>query len=78
MVTRQLKVPPAFSEKDDYLSWKSDINVWQMFTDLDKKKQGPAVYLAVTGRARETVLELLAAQLGGDNGLDKIIRKLDS
>ena len=33
-----------------------------MFTDLDKKKQGLAVYLAMTGRARETVKEIIAAE----------------
>lgn len=27
--------------------------MWQMFTDLDQKKQGSVVYLARTGRARE-------------------------
>ena len=78
MAAGQLKAPPVFSEDDDYLSWKNDITVWQMFTDLDKKKQGPAVYLAMTGRAREAVREIPAAELGGDGGLNKIIQKLDS
>ena len=78
MATGQLKAPPVFSEDDDYLSWKNDITVWQMFTDLDKKKQGFAVYLAMTGRAREAVREIPTRELGADDGLTKIIQKLDS
>ena len=55
MATERLKALPAFSVEDDYLSWKNDINVWQMFTNLDKNKQGSAVYLEMTGRPREAV-----------------------
>ena len=53
------------------------INEWQMFTDLDKKNQGLSVYLSMTGRAREAVGETPAGELGGIDGLDKIIQKLD-
>ena len=44
-----------------------------MFTGLDKKKQGPTVYLAMTGRAEVAVRDWVI-----DDGLDKIIDKLDS
>ena len=56
-----------------YLDVESYTNVWQMLADLDKKKQGPAVYLAMTGRAREVVSKTPAEELG-DNELDRIIR----
>ena len=78
MASGQLKAPPVFVEDEDYLSWKNDIEVWEMFTDLDKKKRGPAVYLTMTGRARDAVREIPAAELGGNDGLNKIIEKLDS
>ena len=45
MATGLLKSPPVFTEQVDYMSWKDDTEVWEMFTDLDKKKQEPAVYL---------------------------------
>ena len=78
MATGQLKAPPVFTEEDDYISWKNDIEVWQMFTDLEGKKRGPAVYLTLTGRARDAVRELSTADIGRDNGLKKIIDKLDT
>ena len=43
MSSGQLKASPVFVEDEDYLSWKNDAEVWEMFTDLCKKKQGPAV-----------------------------------
>ena len=49
--------------------------MWQMFTDLDQKKQGSVVYLARTGRAREAYefqqqLMVLDADLDADLGAD--------
>ena len=43
-----------------------------------RKKRGPAVYLTLTGRARDAVRELSTADIGRDNGLKKIIDKLDT
>ena len=54
------------------------MNAWQTFANFDKKKHGPAVYLAMTRRAKEAVKKIPAAELCGDDGLDKIIQKLYS
>ena len=77
MATGQLKAPPVFKEDEDYMSWKNDIEVWQMFTDIEEKKRGPAVYLSLTGKAREAVRDIRPAELGGNNGVEKILEKLD-
>ena len=73
-----IKAPPVLTDEDDYLSWKNDIEVWQLFTDMEAKKQGPAVYLTLTGCAREGVRDLLPADVGKTDGLKKILDKLDS
>ena len=78
MATGQLKAPPVFKEDGDYMSWKNDIEVWEMFTDIEQKKRGPAVYLSLTGKAREAVRDLKPAELGGNNGVQIILAKLDS
>ena len=38
MATGQVEAALVFSVEDDYLSPKNDVNVWQTFADLDKKK----------------------------------------
>ena len=73
MASNKLMAPPVFNEEEDYMAWKNDIEVWQMYTDLDRKKQGPAVYLSLTDRAREVVRSIKPAELAENDGLKKII-----
>ena len=74
---QQLKTPPALVDEDGYGEWLNDVKIWQLFTDLEKKKQGPALYLTLTGRAHECVRELTPEVIGGEDGVKKIIEKLD-
>ena len=70
--------PPLFNpDEDSYERYKNDLQIWESFTDLEAKKKGPAVYLSLTGKARESVRNLKAADLSADDGLDKLIEKLD-
>ena len=52
----------------------NDVKIWQLSTD---QKQGPTLYLKLTGRARECVHELTPEVIGGDDGVKIIIEKLD-
>ena len=78
MATAQMKAPPVFDDDEDYSSWRNDVEIWQMFTELPAKKQGPAVYLSLKGRAREAVRDLSPIEIGDDDGLKTIMTKLDS
>ena len=71
------KMPPILRDDTDYNAWKSDIDVWIMFTDLEKKKIGPAIYLALEGKAREAVCDVDKTKLGSDEGGKEIISVLD-
>ena len=74
-----VKNPPGFNpEADDYASWKSDIDVWKLFTETKPEKLGAAVYLALQGKAREVVRTLSTADIGALDGYDKIIAALDA
>ena len=74
-----IKQPPIFdpNEDDDYTEWKSDIEIWQLFTDIRDIKQGPAVYLTLRGRARDAVRGLTAGEIGAADGVANITAKLD-
>ena len=49
-----------------------------MFTDLEKKRQGPAIFLTLKGKARETILaEIKPTDMSKDNGVDTITASLD-
>ena len=42
---QQLNTPPVLVVEDGYCELLNDGKIWQFFTDLVKKKEGPALYL---------------------------------
>ena len=61
-----------------YENWKREIEIWQAFTDLAPKKQGPAIFLTLQMKALEAALEIEIKDLTDDQGVKKLIEKLDS
>ena len=68
------KTPPVLSNPEGYSNWRANL---EMFTDLEKKKRGPAVFLSLTGQAREYVKALGAEEIGKETGVKSIIEGLD-
>ena len=56
MAANKVKNPPEMRKDLLYRDWKRELDIWSDFTDLPKTKQGPAVFLSLTGKARESVL----------------------
>ena len=72
------KNPPSFDpEADDYASWKSDVDIWRLYTDTAETKVGPAVYLALQGKARDVVRGMSPEDIGSATGYDTIVAELD-
>ena len=71
------KVPPLLKNSASYNDWKKMVTVWKSFTPLEKNKQGGAILMTLEGAAQDTVLELEAADINSDEGIDKVIEKLD-
>ena len=72
------KAPPELKDKSKYETWKKELSLWQIFTDLSKSKQAPAICLSLSGRAREAALEINIDKLHSDNGVQELITELDS
>lgn len=73
------KAPPALRDDLGYEDWKKELKIWQAFTDLEKKRQGGALFLTLTGKSREAVLsEIDVDKLNTDSGIDCIIASLDN
>ena len=71
------KVPLTLGDNIVYENWKKEIKIWQVFTDLPKKKQGPVIFLTLSGKAREAVLELDIEKLNYDSGVNNVLKRLD-
>ena len=73
------KCPPLFKEDEtDYEQWKKDVDLWTVITDLDKNKQAIVIHLSLSGRARSASSELTKDQLNADDGVEKLVERLDS
>ena len=76
-MSNSIKTPPILTDETNYQDWKADLAIWKLFTDLEKKKQGPALYLSLNEKGRECVRELKAIEIGAEGGFELIITKLD-
>ena len=70
------KNPPGFGESTTFEQWELLVELWQAVTDLKPEKQGPALVLALTKKAREAALEIPMIEIKGSNGVEKILEKL--
>ena len=70
-------VPPELNNESNYADWKYDVSVWKMLTKLENKKQGPALYLNLKGKARECVRGISLDVIGAENGFSKLLDALD-
>jgi len=57
---------PLKFEEDCYERWKNELEIWQLVTDPEKKKQALAVTLSLTRKAREAALNIKAEDLNSD------------
>ena len=61
---------------DDFETRVHEVGIWQCVTDLEVKKQGPAIYLALEGP--EACSNIDVKELHSENGVKIIIEKLKS
>ena len=69
--------PPSLKDVT-YSNWKTEISIWSDFTELADEKKGPAVFLSLTGQARESVRQdVTADKLKEKTGLKNLLDCLD-
>ena len=80
MEKKSFNYPPVLDDEANYETWKRDISIWSELKVVAVGKQGLAVYLSLTGRAKnaaqEVDLDVLKKEDG--TGLKKLLEKLDS
>ena len=65
------KNPPVLDENTSYENWTKALKLWQLITELKPEKQGPALVLSLSGKAREIVFELSVEEISGEDGVRK-------
>ena len=77
MAPTNYKAPPSLTSSTCYEDWLKEIEIWQAFTDLTDEKQGPAIFLTLESKARETILNLDIKENKARNGVENIIKALN-
>ena len=76
---KNLKTPPVMRDDLSYKDWKSDIEIWSDFTDIEDEKKGGAVFLTLTGKAQQTVRAAVTRDnLKTATGLKNVLAALDA
>ena len=71
-------MPPKLENEEANENWKKDINIWCELTDIDAEKRALAIHLSLTGRARVASSEIGIEDLKKKDGVNVLIKKLDS
>ena len=71
-------IAPPSLVPENYEMWKKEMILWEMSTNLDKKKRAPTIFLTLEGKAREAILEMDPNLLNKDDGMEQLYAKLDT
>ena len=71
------KNPPSLEKEKSYEQWKTEVHLWELVTDLEKKKRGIALALSLQGKAREVAADADPEKLNADDGVAFLIKELD-
>ena len=74
MASKYIAPPTLVPEK--YTSWRKEMKIWQMATNIELKKRAPTVFLCLPEKAKEAIMEMDAELLNKDDGLDKMFEKI--
>ena len=77
-MAQSYKIPPTLGPDTNYETWKNELEVWKLVTDVKPEKQALAVTLSLTGQARAKALEIDVAQLNTGDGMDILLAALDN
>ena len=79
-VRKSFQYPPVMGEEANYETWKRDISIWCQLKAVTVDKQAMAIYLSLTGRAKNAAQEVDVTVLGAADGtgVKALMDRLDS
>ena len=61
---------------NNFEHWEHELELWQLVTDLDVKKQAPVIYLSLNERDRQACAVLTKEELNHENGVKALLDKI--
>ena len=78
MASKRLFMPPLLENVDDFENCLHEIEIWQYVTDLEDKKQRPAMYLSLNEKIRKSCSSIQVKDLNNAEGVSILVKKLKS
>ena len=70
--------PPDYDEaKFTWKNYRMEVEMWSELTKLVPEKKGPALWISLTGKAKEIIQDMPMDTVKAADGLDKMIDELD-
>ena len=60
VATRKFLNPPVLTNVDIIDTWLHDLQIWKCVTDLEKKQQGPVIYLLLPDKVRNSCTNVMS------------------
>ena len=76
-VTLPNKTPPIWSDDRSFESWKAEIEMWLVITDIQVKKRAPTIVLTLQDRKREVAKQVPIGDLNHEDGVTRLLAKLE-
>ena len=78
IMAQNYNILPRLGLDTVYETWKNELDVWKLITDVKPEKQALAITLLLMGQARAKALEIDAAQLNTEDGVSILLTALDT
>ena len=69
---------PLVLNPKNYDSWKKEMKFWEIATSLERTKRAPTVFLSLTGKAHEAILEMDHVIFNQDDSMTALYVKPDN
>ena len=60
VATRKFLNPTVLTNVDSIDTWLHDLQIWKCVTDLEKKQQGPVIYLLLPDKVRNSCTNVMS------------------
>ena len=75
---KKLLSPPVLSHVNEIESWLHGLQIWESVIGIDKKQQGPVIYLSLPDKVRSACGDIAVTDLNKDDCLNTLMNKLES
>lgn len=68
-IAKDCKAPPILGKDNLYNNWKGEVKIWKALVSLTEEKKAPTIFMTLTGKAKEAMLNMEINEMADENGV---------